>query len=278
MRLVAWNCNMALHRKLAALRALAPDVAVLPECASPERLAERLGGAGLDCALAWIGANRDKGLAVLGLNGYRVRLAEDIYRRSRRFIAPVRIEGPTPFNLLAVWAQNFSDGIRRKRQPGPLRLALTRDYRAFLAEGPAIVAGDFNNNIFWDKPGYLINHAHAVSLLESYGLVSAYHTVRGEAQGAETIPTHYWRDRKKDGPTYHIDYVFVSRAWRIRAMSVGTFEDWCGAGLSDHVPVVVDVELDRQDRFFETAMDGVCGLEPQRHRATEDSQRKGDRR
>jgi len=25
-------------------------------------------------------------------------------------------------------------------------------------------------------------------------------------------------------------------------LSVGTFEDWCGAGLSDHVPIVVDVK------------------------------------
>ena len=184
MRIVAWNCNMALHRKLAALLALRPDVAVLSECASPERLAERLGAAGLGCEPVWIGANRDKGLAVLAFNGYRARLAEEAYRRSLRFIAPIRIEGPLRFNLLAVWAQNFSDGIRRKRQPGPLRLALTRDYRAFLGEGPAIVAGDFNNNIFWDRPGYLINHSHTVSLLENYGLVSAYHHARGEAQGA----------------------------------------------------------------------------------------------
>ena len=234
---------MALHRKLPALLALKPDVAVLSECASPERLVERLGAGALGCEPVWIGANRDKGLAVLAFNGYRARLVDDLYRRSLRFIAPVRIEGPTSFNLLAVWAQNFSDGIRRKRQPGPLRLALTRDYRAFLGEGPAIVAGDFNNNIFWDKPGYLINHAHAVALLENYGLVSAYHHARGEAQGAETEPTLYWRDRLKDGPTYHIDYIFLPRAWAadIREMSVGGFEPWCGAGLSDHVPLVVDV-------------------------------------
>ncbi len=245
MRLVAWNCNMALHRKLAALRALRPDVAVLPECASPQRLAERLGAASLDCSMAWIGANRDKGLAVLGFNGYRVRLVEETYRRSLRFIAPVRIEGPTPFNLLAVWAQNFSDGVRRKRQPGPLRLALTRDYRDFLSQGPAVVAGDFNNNIFWDKPGYRANHAHAVALLERYGLVSAYHHARGEAQGAEAEPTHYWRDRRKDGPTYHIDYVFLPRVWAadLREVSVGSFESWCGNGLSDHVPVVVEVAV-----------------------------------
>src|SRR5882724_11639017 len=125
MRLVAWNCNMALHRKLAALRALRPDVAVLSECASPQRLAERLGADALEGAPVWIGANRDKGLAVLAFNGYRAHLADEVYRRSLRFIAPVRVTGPVSFNLLAVWAQNFSDGIRRKRQPGPLRLALT---------------------------------------------------------------------------------------------------------------------------------------------------------
>ena len=219
---------MALHRKLAALLALKPDVAVLSECAAPDRLAERLDVGALGCEPVWIGANRDKGLAVFAFNGYRARLANELYRRSLRFIAPVRIEGPTSFNLLAVWAQNFSDGIRRKRQPGPLRLALTRDYPAFLSEGPAIVAGDFNNNIFWDKPGYLINHSHTVALLERYGLVSAYHYARSEAQGAETEPTLYWRDRLKDGPTYHIDYVFLPRDWAadIREMSVGGFDEW----------------------------------------------------
>jgi len=234
---------MALHRKLAALMALKPDVAVLSECASPERLAERLSASALACEPVWIGANRDKGLAVLAFNGYRARLADDVYRKSLRFIAPVRIEGPLRFNLLAVWAQNFSDGIRRKRQPGPLRLALTRDYGAFLHEGPAIVAGDFNNNLFWDRPGYLVNHAHTVMLLESYGLVSAYHHARGEAQGSESEPTLYWRDRRKEGPTYHIDYIFMPRTWvaDIREMTVGRFEDWCATGFSDHVPLVVDV-------------------------------------
>lgn len=243
MRLVAWNCNMALHRKLTALMALRPDVAVLPECASPERLAARLGATTLDGAPVWIGCNPDKGLAVLAFNGYRARLAEDVYQKTLRFIAPVRIEGPVRFNLLAVWAQNFSDGIRRKRQAGPVRRGLARYYRAFLSEGPAIAAGDFNNSIYWDRPGYLINHAHAVALLESYGLVSAYHHARGESQGAESEPTHYWRDRRKDGPTYHIDYVFLPRDWAgaLREMTVGSFEDWCGAGLSDHVPLVVDI-------------------------------------
>ena len=243
VRLVAWNCNMALHRKVDALMALRPDVAVISECAAPARLAERMARDWPGSPPVWIGANRDKGLAVFAFNGYRALLA-DGYRPSLKFIAPVRIEGPVTFNLLAVWAQNFSAGIRRKRQPGPVRLAL-RYYREFLSAGPAVAAGDFNNNHYWNKPGHLINHSHTVETLDRLGLVSAYHAARGEAQGAETEPTHYWRDRRKDGPTYHIDYVFLPRGWigGVREFRVGDFESWCGNGLSDHVPLVAELQV-----------------------------------
>ena len=30
-------------------------------------------------------------------------------------------------------------------------------------------------------------------------MFSAYHELTGEAMGKETVPTHYWRDRRKDG-------------------------------------------------------------------------------
>jgi len=245
MRLVAWNCAMAFHRKFEALLALRPDVAVIAECAEPARLAERLDLSGLAGSLVWVGENPNKGLAVFGFNGHRVSLAP-IHRPRLRFLAPVTVEGAASFNLLAVWAQNFSGGIRRKRQHGPLRLGLLR-YREFLASGPSVIAGDFNNNIIWDRPGWRMNHAHAVARLAAGGLVSAYHEIRGEAPGAELEVTHYWRDRRKDGPTYHIDYIFLPRLWlaRVQHLSVGRFEDWCGSGLSDHVPIVVDLDVER---------------------------------
>jgi len=108
-----------------------------------------------------------------------------------------------------------------------------------------VVAGDFNNNVYWHKPGWRMNHGIVVDKLARGGLVSAYHVAHGEEQGGETIPTLYWRDRRKDGPTYHIDYVFIPAAWtpRMREVRVGTFEDWCGAGMSDHAPIVVDVDV-----------------------------------
>ena len=74
------------------------------------------------------------------------------------------------------------------------------------------------------------------------GIGSAYHAVTGEPQGEEKTPTHYWRDRRIDGPTYHIDFVFAPDAWleEIRAFSVGSFDDWVGNGLSDHVPITIE--------------------------------------
>ena len=46
------------------------------------------------------------------------------YASPNRYIAPVRISGPTEVNLLAVWAQNASAGVHRKHQLGPLRRGL----------------------------------------------------------------------------------------------------------------------------------------------------------
>jgi exodeoxyribonuclease-3 len=191
----------------------------------------------------WIGDNLNKGLAVFAFNGYRVSLALP-FHATLRHLVPVRVGGPIECNLLAVWAQNGSAGVVRKHQLGPLRRALGK-YRSFLAERPSIVAGDFNNNVYWHRPGWRINHANAVATLQKLGLASAYHALRGEAQGRESVPTLYWRDRKKDGPTYHIDYIFLPLQWlvHVRELGVGSFEDWCGAGLSDHVPIVVDIAL-----------------------------------
>ncbi len=243
MRIVVWNCNMAFHRKLDALRRLKPDIAIVCECADPARLRARVAGDWLEEDPVWVGDNPNKGLAVFAFNGYRARLAAPHYP-TLRHIAPLHISGRDECNLLAVWAQNASGGVTRKHQAGPMRRALSK-YKTFLSARPAVIAGDLNNNAIWDKPGWRINHMSLVRALEKRGLVSAYHGLRGEAHGEETAPTLYWRDRTKDGPTYHIDYLFIPKTWvgAVRDLTVGSYEDWCGAGLSDHVPILVDLDV-----------------------------------
>lgn len=234
---------MAFHRKVEAVLDLNPDIAVICECAEPDLLRDKSECDWLPENPVWIGVNRHKGLGIFAFNGFKVRLSEP-YFPSFRYIAPVRVFGPVRFNLLAAWAQNASDKVIRKNQSGPLRRALSR-YSAFLREAPSVVAGDLNSNAIWDKPGWRINHMTLVASLRKRGLVSAYHELSGELHGEEQTPTHYWRDRCKDGPTYHLDYAFLPQNWMasVRGFQVGCFEDWVGAGLSDHVPIVIDIDL-----------------------------------
>ena len=136
MRLVVWNCNMALHRKKDALLQLKPDVALLCECAEPEKLRLRGDTDWIETEPVWIGENPNKGLAIFAFNGFTAKL-DAAYARTLRYVAPVRIAGPMELNLLAVWAQNASAGVTRKHQAGPLRRALTT-YKDFLSAKQAV--------------------------------------------------------------------------------------------------------------------------------------------
>jgi exodeoxyribonuclease-3 len=71
MRIVIWNCNMALHGKYEHLLALAPDIAVIPECASIDLIREKAPDFVSSSAI-WIGDNRHKGLGVFTFGAYRV--------------------------------------------------------------------------------------------------------------------------------------------------------------------------------------------------------------
>src|SRR6266446_4656464 len=86
MRIVASNCNMALERKIDVLLDLAPDIAVVCECAEPERLRLRSKLSWMHNEPIWIGRNPHKGLAVFTFNGYAARLAQ-AYHPSLRCVA-----------------------------------------------------------------------------------------------------------------------------------------------------------------------------------------------
>ncbi|GLQ34448.1 endonuclease/exonuclease/phosphatase family protein [Amylibacter marinus] len=244
MRLVAWNCNMALHRKWDALCALAPDVAVISECAAPEILAQKSDIPLTPQTVLWMGKNRHKGLGIFSFNGYTLAPFEN-FGANLHYILPAHITTPQGrgINVMGVWAQNASAGITRKRQWGPLRCALRRYHTAFSGQA-ALLAGDFNNNTFWDKRGWRSNHMTMVNIAREMGLFSTYHHSYSEDHGAESIPTHFWRDRTKDGPTYHIDYIFATMQMiqNQRAFEIGNFENWVGNKLSDHVPLVFDYD------------------------------------
>jgi hypothetical protein len=237
MRLIAWNCAMGLHRKLAALRSLRPDIAILSEVACPDQLRLRLPEL-KDIPIVWVGGSPNKGLAVMSFTGSG--LALDVsYKMTNQYIAPVEVTGRKNFRLLAVWDHNDrKEGLNRR--PGPLLRALD-DSSEFCKQGDLVVAGDFNNNPQWDKLGGPNNMAVIGQELMKRGLVSLYHKTTGLGFGAEVTNT-YWQYRNRE-MSYHIDYIFVPTTWleNLVSFEIGAFEDWCATGLSDHAPLIAEL-------------------------------------
>jgi endonuclease/exonuclease/phosphatase family metal-dependent hydrolase len=232
---------MALDRKYVHLLALQPDIAIIPESANPQILSLKAPDF-RPCTHIWVGENPNKGLSIFTFGSYAARLLPS-HDPDIPYIAPLAITGPQSFNLLAVWACHAKANSYENKL-GPLRRALTT-YSDYIASAPTVIAGDFNDNVRWDKPKSPNKHSLNVAILDEMGLCSAYHKHRKVNQGEEPEPTLFWRDRTEDGPRYHIDYCFVPKRWlsRPHRIAIGAYGDWVGARLSDHAPLIVDVDL-----------------------------------
>lgn len=243
---------MGVHSKLAHLvERYSPDIAIIPECAEEHILRNKAGLLMPECTMAWIGLNPNKGLGVFGFGPYSVELAT-CYDDRLDLVAPIEVRGPHPFALLAIWAMNHR---AKRHHPDyasiPQPAAAAELYRDWAAGRDLMVAGDFNHNVLWDKTRMTErNHANTVSAWEAHGLRSAYHAFTGEAQGQETVPTIYWRNRTEEGPRYHIDFAFLPEHWikGLVRLELGTFEEWVATKLSDHVPMLLEINDDALDR------------------------------
>lgn len=235
MRIVAWNCRGGFHGKLDRLRDLNPDIAVISECARPEVLREKSGFTAFSAPPVWTGKHTHYGLAVFFF-GNATGSIHNVIASDLPGILPVEVTAPRRFNLLAVCAPTGTP----KADPGSVRRSLDV-YRDFLTGGEAVLAGDFNHNVRWDKPGWASNFRETADILEGRGLVSAYHAATGEEFGKESAYTYYHAPQNQ--APYHIDYIFAPRAWTegCFGLDVGSREDWIDSRLSDHVPIVLDI-------------------------------------
>ena len=103
-----------------------------------------------------------------------------------------------------------------------------------------IAIGDFNSNTIWDWYYAELSHSELVKKLGRFGLVSAYHTLRGEQHGQEVTPTQFMY-RHLAHP-YHLDYAFVSQSLsRSCELLVGNPSEWLTK--SDHMPLILTVSL-----------------------------------
>jgi len=229
MRILVWNINMAAHKKISLLRQLTPDIAIVPECAAPEVVVSKCPGFTFTDA-QWHERSRHKGLGVFSFGNFRLTRSPDFDPRFAVFM-PIEVTGGKRFNLLAAWVCNFRAGS------GVTMLDALRFYRRFLEAADSVVAGDFNNSVFWDRPGKPTNFLAIAEALTDLGLSSAYHAVTGESFAKERHPTLWFLKRPHQG--YHIDYCFLPRSWLSSPVSVWVGQAGQWLAHSDHAPLVV---------------------------------------
>ena len=226
MRLVTWNCCRGPYlKKVQLLDVLAPDIAVIQECARPIIQTDRC---------LWFGDNPRQGLAVQAYGQYRLR-ALPLIADVPNYVIPVEVIGPNHFLIIAVWSKrdprgHYVEGVVRAVQ----------QYRSLFAQYPTVLVGDLNSNAIWDS-SHRVDRSHSalVTLLSELGLVSSYHSFYDEAHGEESQPTFYFQ-WKQPNP-FHIDYCFIPQQWaaRMHGLKVGSYEDW--KSYSDHRPLLVEL-------------------------------------
>jgi hypothetical protein len=231
MKLVAWNCQGAYRRKARPVANFRPDIAVISECESPERLRfER--GVHAPASVAWFGDSpAKKGIGIFSYTGLRFELYER-YDPSIQYCIPLRVLGGPPLHLLAVWAMPHRD--RRHSYVGQLHLALEA-YGPFIRACDSVLMGDFNSSTVFDRKHRANTHSALVERLAADAFVSLYHHRSGDAHGRERRPTWYLYRREEF--VYHLDYCFVPQAWlpRLAAFRLGSRAHY--SRYSDHCPL-----------------------------------------
>lgn len=236
MKIITWNCNMAFRKKAQFILPYQPDILVVPECESPDKLQfDKTMPAPTD--MLWFGSNKNKGLGIFSYAHFKLKLLRN-HNAELKTIVPVAVTAPHfKFTLYAVWANNPDDPDGQYVEQVWKAI---HHYDKKLKNKPTILTGDFNSNTIWDRKYRTGNHSHVVKRLEEKGIFSCYHLHHKQTQGKEQHPTFYLY-KHKDKP-YHLDYCFASMDMvnKIQSVEIGDYEFW--KKYSDHVPVMVTFE------------------------------------
>ena len=226
MRVVTWNCNLSLAKKLDSLLELEPDVSVIQECEQDLKLP-------YGYSYIWCGNNPRKGLGVLTKN-LKVAL-EPTWRKEWAYFLPLSIPEKN-LRLIATWSYN-QRAVRFGTEYVGNSLEVITILSEWIAHGRSLMLGDFNNSIIWDKLKGKFNFANINSALNSLGLESAYHKITQDPYGNEVCSTFYHTKNVNKG--YHIDYCYVHNTIKVDGLAIPCFDEW--KSKSDHVPVILDL-------------------------------------
>jgi exodeoxyribonuclease-3 len=248
MKIVTWNCNGALRKKVSELDALDADILVIQECENPaESNPDFRHWAG---EYIWKGLSKNKGLGVFPRKGHGVTElnwsgsfdisgigtkspAKSWQTEDVKLFLPFTIDDK--YTVLGVWTKgNRDDAFAYIGQ----LWKYIQIHKSKVLDEQTLVMGDFNSNAIWDKPDRWWNHSDVVAELEEIGLHSVYHSLYGEPHGKESRPTLFLQ-RNCIKP-YHVDYIFASADLLPNSrIHVGHFDQWLH--ISDHMPLSLEL-------------------------------------
>ena len=162
---------MAFRKKAAQVVEFSPDLAIIPECESPAKLAfSNVSVEPKD--KIWIGENHSKGIGIFSYSDLEIKLHES-YDPTFRYVVPIQVRGKENFVLIAVWAMDNKEYLPQ-RYIGQVWLALQK-YEHLLS-GSVLIAGDFNWNQIWDRSRNIAGNLMVmVEFLNAKGISSLYH-------------------------------------------------------------------------------------------------------
>ena len=242
MRLITWNCQGAFRKKADVILTHKADILVVQECEHPDKLMFNSTTRQPNDFL-WFGDNKHKGLGIFSYSEYKFQL-HDKYNEQIKFIVPISVTGgQLDFTLFAIWANNMNDS---EGQYIEQVWKAVNYYDDLLTERQTILTGDFNSNKIWDRTNGVRNHSSVVDKLAEKGIISVYHKFFEQEQGKEIHPT-FFLQRNRNKP-YHIDYCFTTANTygKVKNLEVGTYDDWIKH--SDHLPLIVDFELENNEK------------------------------
>lgn len=231
MKILTWNCSGAFRKKFHLLDQFQADILIIQECEDPavSKDKEYLSWAK---KFQWVGDNKHKGLAIFVRQDIELKLLDWSHDGLKYFI-PCRINNK--FNLIACWCHGANSPTFG--YIGQLWKYMQLHKNKFET---AVLAGDLNSNVIWDKWDRWWNHSDVLRELNEIEIKSLYHHFTKEEAGKELIPTFFHRkDIKKP---YHIDYLFGSSSIKddMTNFTIGNVDEWLQ--YSDHMPILCELK------------------------------------